>query len=281
MGGQASWLLPAALLALVAGLWARRRAPRTDRARAALLLWGGWLVVTAIVFSFGQGVIHTYYTVAIAPAIGALVAIGGALLWPHRDTLTARALAAVAVGGSAAWAYVLLDRTPSWEPWLRPLVLICGALAVLGLLAAPALGRRWRRAGVVVAVLGVVACTAGPLAYSAQTITTAHTGSIPSAGPASAGGFGGGAPGGFARGAQRAAGRRRLPRRPPTGRRERCPEPVRQRRRHDPRRRHGRGQRRTRRQQRGRRRRGRGGGFPGASGATGRSGRRRRRAGRV
>ena len=47
MGGQASWLLPAALLALVAGLWARRRAPRTDRARAALLLWGGWLVVTA------------------------------------------------------------------------------------------------------------------------------------------------------------------------------------------------------------------------------------------
>ena len=90
MGGQASWLLPAALLALVAGLWARRRAPRTDRARAALLLWGGWLIVTAVVFSFGQGVIHTYYTVALAPAIGALVAIGGALLWPHRHTLAAR-----------------------------------------------------------------------------------------------------------------------------------------------------------------------------------------------
>jgi 4-amino-4-deoxy-L-arabinose transferase-like glycosyltransferase len=29
MGGQISWLLPAALLALVAGLWAGRRAPRT------------------------------------------------------------------------------------------------------------------------------------------------------------------------------------------------------------------------------------------------------------
>ena len=78
MGGQASWLLPAALLALVAGVVWRGRAPRTDRTRAALLLWGGWLVVTGAVFSFGQGVIHTYYTVALAPAIGALVGIGGA-----------------------------------------------------------------------------------------------------------------------------------------------------------------------------------------------------------
>src|SRR6201999_246724 len=39
MGGQASWLIPAALLALGAGLVATRRAPRTDRTRAALLLW--------------------------------------------------------------------------------------------------------------------------------------------------------------------------------------------------------------------------------------------------
>ena len=48
------------------------------------MLWGGWLIVTAIVFSFGQGVIHTYYTVALAPAIAALVAIGGAMLWERR-----------------------------------------------------------------------------------------------------------------------------------------------------------------------------------------------------
>jgi len=218
MGGQASWLLPAALLALVGGLWARRRAPRTDRTRAALLLWGGWLIVTAIVFSFGQGVIHTYYTVALAPAIGALVAIGGAICWSHRDTLAGRLMAALAVGASAGWAYALLDRTPSWEPWLRPLVLVAGILAVLGLLLgpvlAPVLGRAGRRLTLVAAVLGVVAAMAGPVAYAADTVTTAHTGSIPSAGPASARGAGGGggapgagggtrptgAPGGFGRG---------------------------------------------------------------------------------
>jgi 4-amino-4-deoxy-L-arabinose transferase-like glycosyltransferase len=202
MGGQASWLIPAALLAIVVALVVRRRAPRTDRLRAAALLWGGWLIMTAIVFSFGQGIIHTYYTVALAPAIAALVAIGGALLWPVRRSLAARLAAAVGVGGTAVWAFVLLDRTPSWEPWLRFVVLACGLIAAAGLAAGPWVARAGRRAGAAVAVLGVVAMIAGPAAYAAQTISTAHTGSIPSAGPSSAGagGFGGGAPGGGAPG---------------------------------------------------------------------------------
>jgi 4-amino-4-deoxy-L-arabinose transferase-like glycosyltransferase len=42
VGGQVAWLLPAALIALGAGLWLTRRTPRTDRARAAFALWGGW-----------------------------------------------------------------------------------------------------------------------------------------------------------------------------------------------------------------------------------------------
>ena len=192
MGGQASWLLPAALLALAAGVWQRRRAPRTDRARAGLLLWGGWLLVTAAVFSFSQGIIHTYYEVALAPAIGALVAIGATLLWEHRDTLMARLLAAVAVAGSAGWAYVLLERTPAWEPWLRPLIIAAAALGAVGLLAAPALHRLARRATIAATLFGAVACATGPAAYAAQTITTAHTGPTTSAGPAVARGFGGG-----------------------------------------------------------------------------------------
>jgi len=48
---------------------------------------GGWLLVTAAVFSFSSGIIHTYYTVALAPAIAALVAIGAVMLWQERGHL--------------------------------------------------------------------------------------------------------------------------------------------------------------------------------------------------
>jgi 4-amino-4-deoxy-L-arabinose transferase-like glycosyltransferase len=116
MSGQASWLLPAALLALVVGLVATRRAPRTDRTRAALLLWGGWLIVSGLVFSLSSGIIHSYYTVALAPAIAALAAIGGRMLWARRASARSRLAAAAAVAVSAGWAWDLLDRTPSWEP---------------------------------------------------------------------------------------------------------------------------------------------------------------------
>ena len=66
-GGQIGWLLPTALLLLVAGLWFTRRAARTDRTRAGLVLWGGWLLVTAATFSFMAGIFHAYYSVALAP----------------------------------------------------------------------------------------------------------------------------------------------------------------------------------------------------------------------
>ena len=196
MGGQASWLLPAALLVVVAGLAWRLRAPRTDRTRAAILIWGSWLVVSGLVFSLSAGVIHTYYTVALAPAIAALVAIGAAVAWRRRDAFAARALLALGVIVTAVWAIVLLGRTPSWEPWLVPVIAVAGGVSAVGLLM-PA--RMVRRLSAAIAVIALVAGLAGPVAYSAQTIGSAHTGSVPSAGPSSAGG---GGPGGgtFTRG---------------------------------------------------------------------------------
>jgi 4-amino-4-deoxy-L-arabinose transferase-like glycosyltransferase len=192
MGGQASWLIPTALVSLVAMLFARRRAPRTDRIRAAAIIWGGWLLVTGAVFSYGQGVIHTYYTVALAPAIAALVAIGAHQLWTERQHLWARTAGAVAVLATAGWAWSLLERTPAWEPALRWIVAITGVAAAGAIMGGPALRRGGRRSGIALAALVGVACLTGPVAYAADTVNTAHTGSIPSAGPASTLGMGGG-----------------------------------------------------------------------------------------
>jgi 4-amino-4-deoxy-L-arabinose transferase-like glycosyltransferase len=187
-GNQASWLIPAALLLIGALLWLRWRAPRTDGKRAAALLWGSWLVVTALVFSLAQGIIHPYYTVALAPAIGALVGMGGVELWRRRDHLVARALMAVALAGTVVWAYALLVQSPDWLPWLRTAVLIAGLATALVLLVPPT---RWRTATVILAGCVLATALAGPTAYAIDTAATPHSGSIPSAGPAVAGANGG------------------------------------------------------------------------------------------
>jgi len=211
MGGQISWLLPAALIALAALVWLSWRRSRTDRVRAAALLWGGWLIITALVFSYMSGIIHPYYTVALAPAIGALTGIGAITIWhARRSMLTRRALAARAVLAAALivtawWAFVLLGRSAGWLPWLRPLVLACGLAAALVVIAG-----RWlpgRAVRFSLAPLALVAGLAGPLAYSLDTAATSHTGALPTAGPSVASfggpggapgrGFGGARPGGF------------------------------------------------------------------------------------
>ncbi|MFJ8688857.1 glycosyltransferase family 39 protein [Micromonospora wenchangensis] len=213
VGGQISWLLPAALILLVAGLVLAGRAARTDRRRAGLLLWGGWLLVTGLIFSFMSGIFHAYYTVALAPAVGALVGIGTVLLWRERRVADAdpapaartatglpaddrparwrRSFAtvtlAVTLAVTAWWSWRLLGRSADFQPWLRPVVLVAGlAVAVLVLLTR----RLPRRLVPVVLALGASAALAGPAAYAAQTAATAHTGAIPSAGPNVQGGFG-------------------------------------------------------------------------------------------
>ena len=178
MGTQISWLLPAALIALVGLLLAFRRGGRTDGRRAAVLLWGSWLVVTGLVFSFMQGIVHPYYNVVLAPPIGALVGIGAVVAWQRRGSLAARLASSGAIAASVVWAFVLLDRTPDWLPWLRYCVLLGGlaaaALVVLG-------GTAWLlRAAFAV---GLAAAVAAPAAYAVQTSATPHTGAIPTAGP--------------------------------------------------------------------------------------------------
>jgi len=197
-GGQVAWLIPAALILFVAALWFTRRAPRTDLTRAAVLLWGGWLIVTGLMFSFAAGIIHPYYTVALAPAIGALVGIGSVLLWQFREQVVARLTLAVVMGVTSVWAYVLLGRSTDWMPWLRTVVLMGGVAVAVALIFVTVLPRR---ASLAVAGAGLVVALAAPAAYSLNTATTSHTGSLPTAGPSvdSGRGFGAG-PGGFAGG---------------------------------------------------------------------------------
>ncbi|WP_374203835.1 glycosyltransferase family 39 protein [Pseudonocardia sp. ICBG601] len=198
MAREASWLLPAALLLLGVLLVRTRRAPRTDPTRAAALLWGGWLLVTALTFSLMAGIIHSYYTVALAPAVAALVGIGGASLWRDRGSLAARLSLAAVVAVTAVWSFTLLPS--DWLAWLRWTVLVVGLLAAAALIG---VHRMPRVVAVGVLTAALLAGAGGTAAWAVATAGTAHSGAIPSSGPegygtgpGGRGGPGGGGPGG-------------------------------------------------------------------------------------
>ncbi len=193
IGGQVAWLLPAALALLVLGLWLVRRAGRSDARVVGLIVWGGWLLVTGLTFSFMAGIFHAYYTVALAPAIAALVGIGASILWERRESPVASLGAGFVIAMTAATSYVLLDRTGGFVPWIKYLVVVVGVATAFLLVLHRLLPRR---VALAVAAASVIAVIAGPTAYAMDTAATPHTGSIPSAGPSTGGGMGRGGPGG-------------------------------------------------------------------------------------
>ncbi|MFD9279000.1 ArnT family glycosyltransferase [Streptomyces mirabilis] len=209
LGGQISWLIPFAGIALAGGLVLCGRAPRIDPTRAALVLWGGWLLLHYLTFATAEGTMHPYYTTAVAPGIAALCGGGGVMLFRAfrgGDVRWSWVLpAGLAVTG--IWAVVLLRRATDWNTWLWPAIVVVMALAVVGLFVFRS-GNRVRLLAASLAA-AVVAALAGPAAYSFAVPASAGGagggmgGTNPTAGPSTGqGGFGGGrgGPGGNAGG---------------------------------------------------------------------------------
>jgi 4-amino-4-deoxy-L-arabinose transferase-like glycosyltransferase len=207
VGGQIGWLIPFATLSLVAGLVLAGRRPRTDPVRAGLVMWGGWGISCWAVFSYSKGIFHTYYTSELAPALAALTGIGLAtMISLARRRSPWAGLLAVGAVGTAVVEYILLDRTPHWNAWLRPTVIalaVIAAVAVVALLLRRLAAGRAGRIAAVAGIAGLAAILVGPAAYAVTPVTRSVGGSDPQAGPTSGrGGFGGGGRGGTLSAAQ-------------------------------------------------------------------------------
>jgi len=131
-GRDTGWLLPAGLIATGAVLIARRRQPREDAVRAAVLLWGTWLVVLFVAFSVASA-INPYYTTVLSPALGALLGVGLTSAWGSR---LGRAVTAGTVAVSAVYVLWLLPTSGTGLPgWLAPALIVVSIAAVVALAA--------------------------------------------------------------------------------------------------------------------------------------------------
>ena len=200
LGDQGAWLLPLAIVGLVsAAIWAIRR--RRSQL-GPLVVIGGWFLAAAVVFSYSDGIIHTYYLSALAPATSALAGIGIVSLF--RDARRGGPWAALPLLAVVftAWLQVTLLGRSSYDSWLVPLV-VGAAVAACAALVSLAVFPEWSARGRVAAAALAVAAAgflAAPAAWSASTWKVAVNGTFPGAGPTYLASGGGGLGGGFAGG---------------------------------------------------------------------------------
>ncbi|HVM67155.1 MAG TPA: glycosyltransferase family 39 protein [Acidimicrobiales bacterium] len=127
LGRDAGWLVPPALLAGALVMLERRRLARTDPVRAAVVLWGVWLLTLLVVFSV-TSTINPYYTAALAPPVGALIGIGAVAAWKGRHVVPAAAVVVVAV----AYADWLIPPSGTGrQSWLPIAAVAVGAVALI------------------------------------------------------------------------------------------------------------------------------------------------------
>lgn len=131
LGGQISWLLPFALIGILAGLYQFKVRTLSKQNKINLIFWGCWLIPEMIFFSIAQGA-HRYYLVMMAPSIAALVGISYVTFVNWTTSIGKRRYIfvmamAVTVGVQA----MLIAGYIEWRSWMLPVVIGAGVLAVI------------------------------------------------------------------------------------------------------------------------------------------------------
>jgi 4-amino-4-deoxy-L-arabinose transferase-like glycosyltransferase len=215
LGGQIAWLLPFALLAIVALACERRFNFQKDRQQLGLVLWGFWLVAMATFFTLDAS-FHQYYMTEMAPGLCALVGIGLVVMWRQYRSRGWRGwLLPIALLGTAAAQIYMLMSYPSWSQWLSPLIGILTALVVITLVFLRLKPRLYlsqsalRAAGAAVSA-GLLVLLVGPTVWAGYSVAHNTESSFPTAGPTAQNNPGGSANarrGSFSRGTGNGMGR--------------------------------------------------------------------------
>ena len=189
LAAQAEWLLPLALVGAL-GIGRGRARPPLQPAQLGLLLWIGWTLTYAVIYSAAGGIFHFYYLSTLGPPLAALAAIGVIDLWQrYRDGRAAAVALAGALLVTAMWqVYVHTAGLPAVsDEWQRRMPI--GALLAVVLAAAVLLGRllrRGERPGVgiperIAMSVGLGALLVMPAAWALSSVLVRGVAVIPSA----------------------------------------------------------------------------------------------------
>ena len=206
LGDQSGWILPLAFFGLLAIMLlmlgerssGRRRSASAVRSReqdglgrrdprlAATLVLGGWFLVEAAVLSLSKGIVHPYYTSALAPGAAAMTGVGAIAFvrlargrrWDWRLAVIPCAVAATVV------AQVVLLRREHYLHWFVPVLIAGAAVGTIALLAV-------RRSAPVAMAFTLMLLLVAPTAYASTTWLAPVEGTFPAAGPKQATGAGG------------------------------------------------------------------------------------------
>ena len=194
LGGQIVWLLPVALLGMLALAWQRRPRPREDRQQQSLILWGTWLLTMAVFFSIAS-FFHQYYLSTFAPAICALFGIGVVVMWQdYRRSGWRGWLLPLALMLTALEQIHIITSNPIWGMWLIPLIAIPCAIAAVILFAACLVPRLRLHARFLAPVLGIalLALMLTSAVWSTIPVLANEAASLPVAGASGQTSFGSG-----------------------------------------------------------------------------------------
>ncbi|HEV2056377.1 MAG TPA: glycosyltransferase family 39 protein [Methylomirabilota bacterium] len=189
LAGQVGWLFPLALAGLAFGAVREPLRRPLAPAHLALVLWAGWALTYAVVYSAAGGFFHFYYLVTMAPPLAALAGIGAVSLrrwsvdggWRAGPVLVTLVL-------NAAWQLYIdaraLDGYDGWQSWLHR-ALIGGTLAAVIVLAGCSLrrarSRAVRRLTAGALGVGVAALLILPLAWALSSVLVTGISVLPSA----------------------------------------------------------------------------------------------------
>ncbi|MFC4394932.1 ArnT family glycosyltransferase [Arthrobacter sedimenti] len=175
---ESSWLLYAAVLAVLLLAISWKALPRSRATRSLVFISSVWLLTAFLLLSFMGNQIHTYYTAALGPPLALVLGLTVDLLIRQRRRTWIRVTGTILGLTALLSSWLICSGTTLWPEWLPTTILLSGICA-LAALAVKAPSPKIHRGA---ATFLAAALLTGPVVTSVYNVTVEFTGSNPVSG---------------------------------------------------------------------------------------------------